>query len=328
MSDELHKFLFEGLPVRGMLVRLTDSWREVLQRRQGEDAFASPVQQLLGEMAAASALMQGNIKFNGALVLQIFGDGPVKVAVCEVQPDLGYRTTAKVTDELPASDDGHLPLSAMVNVKGQGRCAITLDPKDRLPGQQPYQGVVPLSDHDGRSFEKLSDVLEHYMLQSEQLDTRLILAANDDIAAGLLIQRLPLEGQGNLQGAHRAEDTAELAEHFNRIAHLASTLKREELLTLDADTILRRLFWEEDVRRFEPMTGQDGPRFECTCSRERVSQMLRNLGQEEVDSIIAEQNQVDVGCDFCGIHYHFDAIDVAELFTEDAGHAPGSTSLQ
>ena len=328
MTDELHKFLFEGLPVRGMLVRLTDSWQEVLRRRESAGAFPEPVRRLLGEMSAASVLMQSNIKFNGAVVLQVFGDGPVKVAVAEANPDLSFRATAKIVGDVPATDDGHLPLHAMVNVNGQGRCAITLDPKDRLPGQQPYQGVVPLHGDQGEPLDQLAAVLEHYMLQSEQLDTRLVLAANDDMAAGLLIQRMPVEGEGNLAGAQRNEDDIGLNEHFNRIAHLAATLKREELLTLDAETILRRLFWEEDVRRFEPQTGVTGPRFHCSCSRERVSQMLRGLGSEEVDAIIAEQGRIEVGCDFCGLHYQFDAIDAAELFTSDADHPPGSSRLQ
>jgi molecular chaperone Hsp33 len=327
MSDELHKFLFEGLPVRGMLVRLTDSWREVLRRRQGSEPFAAPVRQLLGEMAAAGVLMQANIKFNGAVILQILGDGPVKLAVAEVQPDLAFRTTAKVVGDVPATDNGHLPLEVLVNVGGKGRCAITLDPKDRLPGQQPYQGVVPLHGDQREPLQALSQVLEHYMLQSEQLDTKLILAADDDIAAGLLIQRLPVQGEGNL-GGRSNEDEIGLSEHYNRIAHLASTLTREELLSLDVDTILRRLFWEEDVRRFEPLAGLTAPRFACTCSRERVAGMLRNLGREEIDSIIAEQGQVDIGCEFCGLHYHFDPVDVGEVFTDDADHAPSSSRLQ
>ena len=143
--SELHKFLFEGLPVRGMLVRLTDSWQELLARREkANDAFPAPVRTLLGEMAAAGALMQSNIKFNGALVLQVFGDGPVRLAVVEVQPDLAYRATAKVVGAVDASAQ----LEAMVNLHGKGRCAITLDPRDRLPGQQPYQGIVPLDGAD------------------------------------------------------------------------------------------------------------------------------------------------------------------------------------
>jgi molecular chaperone Hsp33 len=325
--SELHKFLFEGLPVRGMLVRLTDGWQEALRRRESAGAFDAPLRKLLGEMSAAGVLMQANIKFNGAVVMQIFGDGPVKLAVTEVQPDLAFRSTAKVVGELPATDNGHLPLEVMVNVQGKGRCAITLDPKDKLPGQQPYQGVVPLHGDQHEPLHEISQVLEHYMLQSEQLDTKLILAANDEVAAGLLIQRLPVEGEGNLGGA-RNEDEIGLSEHYNRIAHLASTLKQEELLTLDAATILRRLFWEEDLRYFEPMTGETGPRFACTCSRERVGAMLRSLGREEVDSIIAEQGQVEIGCDFCGQHYLFDPVDATELFTDGADTPPSTSTLQ
>jgi molecular chaperone Hsp33 len=326
--SELHKFLFEGLPVRGMLVRLTDGWQEVLRRRADGDTFEAPVRKLLGEMSAAGVLMQANIKFNGAVVMQIFGDGPVKLAVSEVQPDLSFRATAKVASELPSTDTGHLPLEVMVNVSGQGRCAITLDPKDRLPGQQPYQGVVPLHGDRREPLHEISQVLEHYMLQSEQLDTKLILAANDEVAAGLLIQRLPMAGQGNLAGTVGHEDEIGLNEHYNRIAHLASTLKQEELLTLDAAAILHRLFWQEDVRYFEPQSGEMGPQFACTCSRERVSNMLRNLGAEEIESILAEQGQIDVGCDFCGLHYHFDPVDAAELFTDSAEVVPGPTRLQ
>ncbi|MFT3955111.1 MAG: Hsp33 family molecular chaperone HslO [Piscinibacter sp.] len=321
--SELHKFIFEGLPVRGMLVRLTESWQELLARREkANDAFPAPVRTLLGEMAAAGALMQANIKFNGALILQVFGDGPVRLAVAEVQPDLAFRATAKVVGEVGAG----AKLEAMLNVHGKGRCAITLDPKDKLPGQQPYQGVVPLHGDQREPLQELSQVLEHYMLQSEQLDTRLVLAANDQVAAGLLIQRLPVEGAGNLAG-QRNEDQIGLNEAFNRIAHLASTLTREELLTLDADTILRRLFWEEDLRRFEPMAGVHGPRFECSCSRERVGGMLRSLGRDEIEGILAEQGRVEIACDFCGLKYHFDPVDAAGLFMPAGSQPPGSSTL-
>jgi molecular chaperone Hsp33 len=312
--SELHKFLFEGMPVRGMLVRLTDSWREVLQRREATGPYPAPVRALLGEMAAAGALMQANIKFNGALVLQVQGDGPVKLAVAEVQPDLSFRATATVVGEV--ADDARL--EAMLNVHGQGRCAITLDPQDKLPGQQPYQGVVPLHGDQREPLQQVSQVLEHYMLQSEQLDTRLVLAANDELAAGLLIQRLPVEGEGNLAG-RRSEDEIGLNEDFNRIAHLAATLTAQELLTLDADTVLRRLFWEEPVLRYRPLQ----PRFACSCSRQRVAGMLKGLGREEVDGIVAERHQVEIGCEFCGQQYHFDAVDVGELFS---GLAPATPS--
>ena len=318
MQDELHKFLFEGLPVRGMLVRLGASWREVQARHAQQGAYPAPVRTLLGEMAAAASLMQANIKFDGALVLQVFGDGPVKVAVVEAQPDLAYRATAKVVGTV--ADDARL--AAMTNLRGKGRCSITLDPKDRSGGAQPYQGIVALHGDDGAPLQSIADVLEHYMLQSEQLDTRLVLAADAQLAAGLLIQRLPIEGEGNLEPVRR-EDEIGLNEAFNRIAHLASTLRREELLTLDADTLLRRLFWEEDLRRFAPLA----PRFACTCSRERVRGMLRSLGADEVRGIVAERGVVEIGCDFCGTQYHFDAVDVGAMFAPTADQAPGSSRV-
>ncbi len=318
-GGELRKFLFEGLPVRGMLVRLTGTWREMLTRRSAAGGYPEPVTRLLGEMSAAATLMQANIKFNGALILQIQGHGPVSLAVAEVQPDLAVRATATLQADIPAG----ATLGSLLNPDGQARCAITLDPKDRKPGQQPYQGIVPLSDESGLARQHLSEVLEHYMRQSEQLDTRFILAADGQVAAGLLIQRLPLQGEQNLEGTHSA-DPVEMAEAYNRIAHLASTLTRDELLGLDSDTILRRLFWEEDVRHFPPMH----PRFACTCSRERVAGMLSGLGRAEVDSLIHERGEVEVGCEFCGAQYRFDAVDAAGLFTPLADQAPPTDQLQ
>lgn len=321
--SELHKFIFEGLPVRGLLVRLTDGWQEVLRRRAAAgDEFSAPVRALMGEMAAAGVLMQANIKFNGSLTLQIFGDGPVKLAVTEVQPDLGFRVTAKVVGDVPPD----ARLEALVNVGGQGRCSITLDPKDRAFGQQAYQGVVALHGDQREPLQDLADVLDHYMLQSEQLDTKLILAANDEIAAGLLIQRMPVEGAGNL-GAAANEEEIGINEAYNRIAHLASTLTREELLMLDAEKILYRLFWEETVRRFLPQEGDTEPHFACTCSRERVGRMLKSLGREEVEGILAEQGRAEIGCDFCGVKYHYDPVDVGELFTPPRDQPPASRSI-
>ncbi|MDM7456322.1 MAG: Hsp33 family molecular chaperone HslO [Tepidimonas sp.] len=326
--SELHKFLFDGVPVRGALVRLTDGWQELLRRRQSAGGYPPAVMELLGEMVATAVLLHSNIKFAGALVLQIFGDGPVKVAVAEVQPDLSFRATATVRGEVGPG----VPLSHMVNVLGQGRCAITLDPRERQPGQQPYQGVVPLTDAAGRPLERLSDVIGHYMQQSEQLDTRLVLAADASIAAGLLIQRMPAMGQGNLSGtaavAHES-DALGANEDFHRIATLASSLTRQELLGLDADTILHRLFWQENLLRLAPSSpAQAQPRFACTCSRERVGAMLRGLGVQEVEAILAEQGEVDVGCDFCGLHYRFDPVDAARLFLTQDQQPPGSDRMQ
>lgn len=314
--SELHRFLFDGQPVRGAIVRLTDAWTDILRRRKDNTTSAQypeSVTQLLGEMAAAGVLMQSGIKFNGALVLQIFGDGPVKLAVAEVQSDLSLRATATLKGQVPEATG----LGALVNVNGGGRCAITLDPKDKFPGQQPYQGVVPLVDAQGCNLDRLSDVLSHYMLQSEQLDATLVLAANDHVAAGLLVQRMPVKGESNIAGgaAQRdEEDQIGRNEDYNRIATLAASLARDELLTLDVETILRRLFWQEPLLRFEPQQGEQGPRFACTCSRERVGRMLHSLGVDEIESILAEQGQVDVACEYCGQPYRFDLVDATQIF--------------
>ena len=329
--SELHKFLFDGLPVRGMIVRLTDAWGEVLRRRAGNTetgAYPPEVSELLGEMAAAGVLMQSNLKFNGALVLQVFGDGPVKLAVTEVQSDLSLRATATLSGGIEAGTR----LPEMVNLSGGGRCAITLDPKDRQPGQQPYQGVVPLQDAQGRKLPDLASVLQHYMLQSEQLDTTLVLAADGQVAAGLLIQRMPVKGEANLaratESAAQNEDSQGHNEDYNRIAHLAASLTREELLSLDVETILHRLFWEEKLLRFAPQQGAQGPHFACTCSRERVGEMLRTLGVAEVESILAERGSVEVGCEYCGQQYHFDPVDAAQLFTAPGAQPPASSVIQ
>jgi molecular chaperone Hsp33 len=321
--SEVHKFLFDGLPVRGTLVRLTESWQEILQRRAANSttgAYPAPVSQMLGELTAAAVLMQSSIKFNGSLTLQIAGttgSGPVKLAVAEVQPDLSLRATATVMGEVA----GGSSLSAMINVNNQGRCAVTLDPKDKFPGQVPYQGVVPLFDDHRQPIEKLSSVIEHYMLQSEQLDTTMVLAANDKVAAGLLIQRIPMQGAGNLEGnlpgsmvSKRNEDEIGLNEHYNRLAVFAASLKQEELLTLNANEILHRLFWEEAVIRYEPLLVK----FACTCSRERVSNMILSLGQAEVEEILAERGDVEVSCEFCGQQQRFDPVDAAQIFIDSA----------
>jgi molecular chaperone Hsp33 len=315
--SELHRFLFDGLSVRGILVRLDDGWQAALARRAAAgEPWPAPVQRLAGEMAAAGVLMHATIKWNGALILQVYGDGPVRLAVAEVGADLAWRVTAKAAE--PVADDAGL--EAMLNVTGQGRCAVTLDKTDRLPGQQPYQGVVPLHDDEGQPLQDIGSVLEHYMLQSEQLDTRLVLAADATVAAGLLIQRLPPPSGSR-------EDDIGRDEGYNRIAHLVSTLAREELLSLDAETLLRRLFWQERLTRFPALEGPQAPRFACSCSAAKVASMLRSLGRAEADDVIAEQGAVSVSCDFCLAAYRFDAVDVAELFAPVETQAPGTRTL-
>ena len=319
--SELQKFIFDGLPVRGHLVRLTDAWRELLQRRgDAGQAWPTPVRDLMGELTVAAVLMQANIRFDGALILQVFGDGPVKLAVAEVQADLSFRATAKVVGSV-APQDGFVQL---VNRHGAGRCAITLDPGAGPSGRQPYQGVVALSDAHQQAFPNLSRVLEHYMRQSKQLETRLMLAADADLAVGLLIQHLPVEGAANLGRSVGVDDMAS-GEAFNRIAHLTATLTRSELLSLDTPTLLRRLYWEEPLRRFASEGA--APRFECRCSRDRVGLMMQGLGRSEVDDILAEQGRVEVACEFCARQFRFDSVDVGELFTPPRDQIPPTAAI-
>ena len=328
--SQIQKFLFDGLPVRGVVVRLTDAWQEIIQRRAASahgGAYAEPVLHMLGEMAAGAVLMQSNIKFNGALVMQLQGSGPVKMAVAEVQANLAVRATAKVMGDV-AADAGFADL---VQAHGGGQCAITLDPQDRQPGQQPYQGVVPLQDAQGQPLASVAGVLQQYMRQSEQLDTTLVLAANAEVAAGILIQRLPLEGQANLAGDSAApspQAQAEAAAHYQHIATLAQSLQKHELLELNLDAILHRLFWNEKLLRFAPNAADPTPHFACTCSRERVGGMLRQLGKAEADGIVAEQGGIEVGCEFCGQQYRFDAVEVAQLFTPPLQQPPVSQKPQ
>jgi len=329
--SELRKFLFEGLPVRGMLVRITDAWTEVLDRRQRSNTGPYPpqVQAMLGEMVAAAVLMQSNINFEGALILQVMGDGPVKLAVVEVQSDLQLRATATLSGSVAPQAS----LADLVNPQGQARCVITLDPQDRKDGQQPYQGVVPLLDEQGVAMGSVAEALQFYMRQSEQLETTLVLASNEHMSAGLLIQRLPILGQGNLAGAATSTTDKEhidetMVENYRRIATLASSLTSEELLTLDMDTVLHRLFWEEPLQQIRPKLGQALPHFGCTCSRERVSYMIQGLGQAEAQDILAEQGAIQVGCEFCGAGYRFDAVDTSQLFTSAGIQPPSSPSVQ
>ena len=153
-----------------------------------------------------------------------------------------------------------------------------------------------------------------------------MLAADEHVAAGLLIQRLPVQGEGNLSGSLVSKDNEDqigLNEHYNRIAILASSLQRDELLTLDADTVLRRLFWEETITRFEPQQGDTAPRFACSCSRERVARMIVGLGADEAHSILQERPNIEVACEFCGVQYHFDPVDTARLFVPQTQQLDG-----
>ena len=308
-ADTLLKFMLGAGQVRGLVVQLNDSWQTMCARRR----HADPVQLLLGEMAAASALLAGSLKFDGTLVLQLQGDGPLRLAVAECQPDFGLRATAKA--EAAAAEA--VGLAPLANAHGGGRCVITLDP--RRPGQQAYQGVVALDDAQGQALPDLSAVLGQYLRDSEQIPSWLLLAADARRASGLLVQRMPGEG-----GQARDADADEADEAFSRAVHLASTLGRDELLQRSPEDLLHKLFWQEQPRVFDPLR----PRFHCTCSTQRVANMLRALGRDEVESVLKECGEVEVTCEFCGAAYTFDLVDAARLFRADIDQPPAPRDAQ
>ncbi|HEX8956093.1 MAG TPA: Hsp33 family molecular chaperone HslO [Burkholderiaceae bacterium] len=290
--DTLQKFLFEEAPVRGELVEISDAWKQVLARRD----YPAPVKAVLGEMMAAAALLSANLKFDGAIVMQIHGDGPVRLLVVECDATLNLRAMAKLREHAEIADGASL--RDLVNLHGHGRFVITLDPKEKVPGQQPYQGIVSLAGDD------VATVIENYMLRSEQLDTKLWLAADDKVSRGMLLQKLPLEGGHAIADSERANGA------WDHALALGGTLAREELLATDIATLLRRLFWEETLRVFDA----EHPRFQCSCTREKVGGMLKMLGRDEVNAALRELDSLQIDCDFCGQHYAFDKIDCAQLF--------------
>lgn len=295
-QDTLQKFIFDNAAVRGEFVEISDTWREIQQRH----SYPQAVKTVLGEMVAAAALLSANLKFNGAIIMQIHGDGPVRLLVVECDSDLRIRATAKLAEGATVPDNA--TLTELLNATGKGRFVITLDPIDKVPGQQPYQGIVPLDGED------MATVIENYMLRSEQLDTRLWLGADDQVSRGLLLQKLPRHSGKDDQVVQASE--AEDLETWNRAVMLASTLKQPELLSTDIQTLMNRLFWEETIRVFEPAH----PQFHCSCTREKVGNMLKMLGRDEVDSALEELGQLAINCDFCGKHYEFDKVDCAQLF--------------
>jgi molecular chaperone Hsp33 len=279
-GDTLRRFVFERFPVRGHLVRLDAAWRALIEHH----AYPRSVEDALGQTTAATALLAASVKFDGRLTLQLQGPGPMHLLVVQASPGLALRGVARHSSEVPAEAT---PLSGLT---GGGQLTVTIESDDAAAR---YQGIVPLDA------DTLSECFQHYFAQSEQLPTRLWLAASADCAAGLLLQRLP-----------GAEASAEADEDWNRILHLATTLTSTELTTLSSDVILRRLFHEEDVRVFDPSPVY----FRCTCSRERVDGILRSLGADEVRSILTEQGRVEVKCEFCNRAYGYDAVDAGALF--------------
>jgi len=294
--DSLHRFLFDQAPIRGELVHLDESWRSVIERHD----YPAILRNIMGELAAAAVLLAATLKLNGSLVLQIMGQGAVKLLVVECSGDMQLRATAKWT--------GDLAQASFAELVGNGQFVITLDPKD---GGQPYQGIVEVVG------ESVAEIMQNYMSQSEQLETRLWLTADGQHAAGMLLQKLPESTveYAEIRAEHPDTDT------WRRAVILADTLQAEELLLLPAKTLIQRLYHEDDIRLFDAQRVT----FHCSCSRENVIKMLQMLGRDEVDSILEEREQIEVYCEFCNQRYDFDKVD-AEMMFVDAIVLPPSES--
>ena len=284
-DDVLHRFLLERAGVRGVLVRLGPAWREVA----GRTDYPSAVQALLGEALVASALLTGNIKLDGALSLELKSGGALRLLFAECTDQGRLRGLARWSDPLPE------PLE--LNALPDAIMAITIGNVER--GQR-YQGLVDLQH------ARLADALENYFAQSEQLPARIVLVASGERAAGLILQKLPDEG---------GRDAAADDEAWNRVMHLTATLGAAELLDSAPEQLLYRLYHEESVRLFKPRPLAFG----CSCSRGRVTAMLRSLGRDEVESALAAHgDEIEVICEFCAQRYCFDRVDAGHLLSSNA----------
>ncbi len=283
MQDQKQRFLFPDSDIRGELIRLESSLASITGNRD----YPMVVQSLISEAVVAVALLASTLKFKGRLALQAQGKGPLSLLMAECSDDGKVRALARHAESLPA-DRTNLPA-----LLGEGTMVITISPEQ---GRQ-YQGIVPLEGPD------LATCLEGYFRQSEQLPTRLWLAAGNGRAAGLMLQRLPNQ-------VAEADHNAITWEHLET---LASTLSGEELLDLDTTTVLHRLFHDTppQLPPAQPLA------FGCTCSRERTQRALVSLGKEELQAILGEQGEATLTCDFCGHQEHFDAVDLAELIHKE-----------
>jgi molecular chaperone Hsp33 len=282
-QDFVQRFLFEGLDIRGAFVRLDQCWQSMLAGRM----YAQPVARLLGEMAAVTALIGGQMKQAGRLTLQLRGQGPVKRLVMDCNELLQMRGMAHADLQVP-----DVSVTELLGVAHGGQLLLSLD----LPlANQPYQSYVPLV---GKS---MAEIFEHYLEQSEQHASRLFLQANDNTASCLFLQKLPLADQKDVDG-------------WDRVTHLANTVKPEELLELGCEELITRLFHEEieqgGVRIYDPRVVS----YHCPEDWEKVRGMLIGLGPDEVEAILTELGEIVILDDICNREYRFSAAEVAELF--------------
>jgi molecular chaperone Hsp33 len=291
---ELRRFLLESQPLRGQWVRLGDAWSELRAYRR----YPPPVEDLLGEFATAAVLLAATLKFEGTLTLQLAGSGRVRLLVAQCSDDFKLRAVAH-------HDLGDEELPAFAGLVGSGRLTVTVQ-SDTTTAR--YQGIVPLA---GAS---LAACLENYFASSEQLPTRLLLAADAAQAAGLLLQKLPDQSvSGEVAGAQLQQTWEELQAGLQ-------ALSAETLLSASAEQSVRQVVGAHDCRLFAPTAVQ----FACRCSEQRVADVLRSLGPDEARATLAEQGVILVQCEFCNREYRYDAVDVEQLFAGDASVQQGS----
>ncbi|QJQ52141.1 heat shock protein Hsp33 [Vitreoscilla sp. C1] len=278
MSNQRTRFILDQQPVRGLHVQLESVWQHIV----GQKNYPQPISKALGELLAAGSLLAANLKFDGTFILQVQGTGALKLLVVEATSDKTCRGTARWDENQEIAED-----ASLTDLLGeQGQFVLTLQPRQ---GEM-WQGIVGLQG------DSIAAMLGNYLAQSEQLDSQLILAADGNRAVGLMVQRLPGEELER--------------EDWKYIESLLHTVGNEELLTTDAHTLLYRLFHEQEVRVFEA----DEVEFACTCSHEKVGNMLLLLGGQEIGQVLLEQGSVEIACDFCQQKYVFDEEDVTDLF--------------
>lgn len=292
--DDFQKLLFERAAVRGETVTLHEELCRALEHQH----LPVAVRRLAGEVTVSALLAAGALQFDGSVLLQIAGDGPVKLIVAEVRKDLVFRVSVTMRDDA-GEIDPNASLADLVNRTGRGRCALILDPTDRAADQQPYQGVVPLT---GSSF---AEVMTNYFIASEQVETKIVLASDEQNAGGLMIQKMPILG-GKTLPENFDEDG------WQRLQLFAGSVRSEELLTLASEDINRRLFWEESP----VVTYETKPVFRCRCSNEAVENMIRSLGETEALEIVKERGKIEITCHFCGEVRSYDEAAVQALFAE------------
>lgn len=281
-KDSRHRFILEKAQVRGVLVRLDETWQEVLSRAE----YPPNVQQVLGHAMAAMPLLASMIKFTGKLTLQARGSGPLTLLVVQGNADGGQRGLARWKQEPP--------LKPLEKIFGDATLTIQIESGE---GGDVYQGVV------GIEGDLLQDALAGYFENSEQLPTRLWLACTENEAAGFMLQQLPVEDK---ERADREDD-------WQRVNLLADTIEQDELFEKEIEQLLHQVFAEDDIRVFEP----ELLRFECGCSRARTAGLIAGLGHEEAIDILKKQGQIEITCEFCNSKNTFDSIDVEAIFRGD-----------